>query len=50
MNTKTKKIIGWVLTALVILIYVPSAFIKISGAPDVVENGIKFRNELNIKL
>jgi hypothetical protein len=42
MNTKTKKIIGWVLSALVFLIFAPSAFMKISGAAEVIENGAKF--------
>ena len=42
MNTKTKKIIGWVLSALVFVIFAPSAFMKFSGAPEVIENGAKF--------
>lgn len=37
MTKKTRNIIGWVLTALLAVVFIPGAFMKISGADQVVK-------------
>ena len=42
MNTKTRNIIGWVLTALLAFVFISSAFMKLSGSEQAVKGAAGF--------
>jgi hypothetical protein len=41
-NTKTKKIISWILTCLISVVFIGSAFMKLSATPTALEGAISF--------
>ncbi len=42
MNPKTTKIIQWILTILVAMIFIPSGIMKIMQTPEIIEGATKF--------
>ena len=42
MNTKTRKIIGWILTAMLAFVLLFSAAMKLSGKPEVINSAAHF--------
>lgn len=47
MTTKTKNIINWVLAGLVGFIFISSAFMKLSGSEEVIQNSAKIGLDAN---
>jgi hypothetical protein len=42
MSTKTRNIIGWVLTGLLTAVFLMSAFMKLSGSPEAIKGAAAF--------
>ncbi len=42
MNTKTRNIIGWVLTAVLAFVFISSAFMKLKGGEEAIKNAAHF--------